>query len=558
MKHISSFSQLIRWPLLLLVLLLGTAAARAQAPGWQAAIAASGSSSQVTCVATDAAGNVFVGGYFSGTLSLSSLTLTGRGSADAFVAKWSPTINSFVWVQPFGNAGQDEIFALAVSGNSVYVAGDFSTSAAFGPTTLTSVGLTDAFVAKLVDAGNSSTVAWAQRMGGAGFDAGTALAVNGASVYVGGSYTDSAADFGPYNLANLGNTDGFIAKLADAGPTASFAWAQGLGGAVSDRVLGLAVVGSTVYATGYFTGVGWFGTTTFSSLGRSDVFVAKLVDAGGTVSFGWVQRAGGVDDEQGRALVVRGTEVYVTGVFYGLATFGTTVLTSAGLEDVFVTRLSDAGALASYAWAQRFGGGGIDWGNALVVNSGSIYVGGAFTGSTVIGPNTLLSAGSYDGFVARLAENATGATVVWGQQLGGVQFDQAQGVVISGARLYVAGTLSPPAAIGPFTIPVGIGINNQFGFLATVGATALGTAAAMAPGAVACVPNPAHGRATVQLPAGTPTATLTVLDALGRPVRTQTATGTRAELDLTGLAPGFYAVRVQAGAATATQRLVVE
>ncbi len=62
----------------------------------------------------------------------------------------------------------------------------------------------------------------------------------------------------------------------------------------------------------------------------------------------------------------------------------------------------------------------------------------------------------------------------------------------------------------------------------------------------------------MQLSPGTGPATLTVLDALGRPVRTQTASGTRAELDLTNLMPGLYAVRVQAGAATATRRLMVE
>ncbi|GAB3852476.1 hypothetical protein GCM10028822_20250 [Hymenobacter terrigena] len=509
-------------------------------------------------MASDAAGNVYVAGYFSGTLVLSSITLTGRGSSDAFVAKWSPATNSFVWVQPFGNIGQDEAFAITVSGNSVYVAGDFSTSVAFGTTTLTSVGLTDCFVAKVVDAGTSSTVAWAQRMGGVGFDASVALAVNGASVYVGGSFTNGAADFGPYTVANLGNTDGFVTKLADAGTTASFAWAQGLGGTVSDRVLGLAVAGNMVYATGYFNALAMFGSTSLTSLGRSDVFVAKLADAGATVSFAWVQRAGGTDDEQGRALVVNGTQVYVTGVFYGLATFGTTVLASAGLEDVFVAKLTDGGASATHAWAQRLGGGGIDWGSAIALNSGSIYVAGAFTGTSVIGPNILPSAGSYDGFVARLAETATSATVVWGQQLGGVQFDQAQGLVISGSRLYVAGTISPPATFGPFTIPVGIGTNNQFGFLATLGSAALGATPATALGAISFFPNPAHGMVTVQLPSITGPATLTLLDAIGRPVRRFTTANSQTTLDLTGLAPGLYAVRKAAGGSTATRRLVVE
>lgn len=77
-------------------------------------------------------------------------------------------------------------------------------------------------------------------------------------------------------------------------------------------------------------------------------------------------------------------------------------------------------------------------------------------------------------------------------------------------------------------------------------------------------PNPARTATTVQLPAqpGTLTATLTLRDALGRAVRTATVAlppaGLRHELDLTGLAPGLYAVQVRAGAAVATRRLVVE
>ena len=65
----------------------------------------------------------------------------------------------------------------------------------------------------------------------------------------------------------------------------------------------------------------------------------------------------------------------------------------------------------------------------------------------------------------------------------------------------------------------------------------------------------------MQLPLmpGTTTATLTVLNILGRAVHTQTApTNARAELDLTGLAPGLYAVRVTVGTQIATRRLVVE
>ena len=66
-------------------------------------------------------------------------------------------------------------------------------------------------------------------------------------------------------------------------------------------------------------------------------------------------------------------------------------------------------------------------------------------------------------------------------------------------------------------------------------------------------PNPAHGTATLRLPAGAPRLPLT--DALGRVVRRYPApVGSDAKLDLRGLPAGVYSVRC----GQFTQRLVVE
>ena len=77
-------------------------------------------------------------------------------------------------------------------------------------------------------------------------------------------------------------------------------------------------------------------------------------------------------------------------------------------------------------------------------------------------------------------------------------------------------------------------------------------------------PNPARAATTVVLPAlpGAATATLTLRDALGRALRTSTvalpAAGLRHEFNLANVPAGLYVLQVQAGAVTATRRLVVE
>ncbi|MEL5993934.1 T9SS type A sorting domain-containing protein [Hymenobacter segetis] len=90
-------------------------------------------------------------------------------------------------------------------------------------------------------------------------------------------------------------------------------------------------------------------------------------------------------------------------------------------------------------------------------------------------------------------------------------------------------------------------------------------AQALAPLAeVSVYPNPAHIRATVQVPAvpGADTATVTLTDGQGttvfeQPVSLTTAGGT-AEVPLLGRVPGLYRVQVRAGTERVARALTVE
>jgi hypothetical protein len=75
-------------------------------------------------------------------------------------------------------------------------------------------------------------------------------------------------------------------------------------------------------------------------------------------------------------------------------------------------------------------------------------------------------------------------------------------------------------------------------------------------------PNPVTGRVSLRLPgAATHTATIEVLDALGRAVRQLSAPvgeATAATLELAGLPAGLYAVRLRTAEGLYLGRLVVE
>ena len=198
----------------------------------------------------------------------------------------------------------------------------------------------------------------------------------------------------------------------------------------------------------------------------------------------------------------------------------------------------------------------------MAVRGSSLYLAGSFQGTMSPSPGglSLTSAGSSDAFVAAFADAGSTGRMRWAQGAGGAAADIAYGVALGSNSVYVTGALHAPASFGPVVIS-GPSTIWQAYVASLNDATGLATAASGASGALSIFPNPTHGRATIQLPPipGTFTATLILLDALGRTLRTQTvATNAKAELDLTGLAPGLYAVRVQAGGSTATQRLVVE
>jgi hypothetical protein len=567
--------------LMMMGLLLRTALAWGQGPAWQGLAGAVGGPARVAATVADGNGYVYVAGAFSGTMSFGGVSLTGTGTNNLFVAKWNQTTNRCEWARSAGSTGQLTARAVATAGGAVYLAGDFAGTVTFDGTALTSTGPSNVFVAKLSQTGSTGTFAWAEQAGSStGTDMAYGVAAQGSSVYMVGRFTGSTASFGGVTLTNVSSSgpEAFVAKLTDAGATASFAWAQRLGGTNNDEALAVAVYGSSVYLAGYFQGalVGWGNgvQTAPSTVGvNSDAFVAKVTDNGTNGSPGWVVRAGGAGAEQALALAATSTGPYVTGYFTSTAPdFGALTLANSGpasSADLFVGKLADAGATATFIWVRQSGGTADELGTALAVQGNQVYMAGAFGNSQVgsvgasFGATQLVNVGLRDVFVAKITDAGPSSAFAWALGAGGAGNDTAAALAISGTNVLVGGYAVAPATFGPLALsgaPTG-----PTGWLAWVAdATLTAAAPAAAAQLLTIYPNPAHAMATVRLPAtpGTAQATLTLLDALGRPVRTQglllPAVGTTAELLLAGLAPGLYYLQMQAGGQQASRMLVVE
>ena len=346
-------------------------------------------------VAADALGNVFVTGYFEGTMTFGATVLTSAGGTDIFLAKLDPSGNP-VWAKRFGGAAAQYGQSLAVDpqGNVTLLADGFGT-VDFGAGGLTSAGDYDMFVARFDPGGN---LFWAKRFGGAGGDVGQGVAADAAGNIVLIGKSDGAIDFGGGALAGAGALDAVIAKLD---PLGSLLWAKRWGDGANQFGADVAVnAQNEVLVTGGFEGSIDLGGGALAAVGSVDMYTGKLTAGGAHL---WSERFGAVGASPSALGIAAGTagDAFVVGQLSGTLDFGGGALTAVGGSDAFVVRLGSNGA---HAWSKRFGAGGNQYAAGAAVDGlGQLLVTGYFEQSIDFGGGALTSAGALDMFVARLA-----------------------------------------------------------------------------------------------------------------------------------------------------------
>ena len=222
-------------------------------------------------VATDAAGNVLLGGWFAGSVNFGLGALTSAGLADVFVLELT-SAGAPAWTRRFGSSGTNHLGGLAVDlDGNVVISGEFNSSISFGGASLTSAGDYDAFLAKLTTAG---THMWSMRFGSTGSDSGGRAAVDqDGNVIAIGSFTGTAS-FGGASLASAGGTDVFLAKFT---PDGAHAWSQRFGGTGEDRGFGVAVdTNGHIGICGDSGGTLSFGGVPIVNVGLTDGFLARI------------------------------------------------------------------------------------------------------------------------------------------------------------------------------------------------------------------------------------------------------------------------------------------
>lgn len=402
---------------------------RAGVVQWNTHITSSTTGPSGFSIAVDSAGNAYVVGQYTGTLTIYNPDLTTGpttaptiGTTSALIAKldtngyaqWAATAIST------GVSGSAAYWIAIDTSDNIYVTGQTSATGttataynssgtAFGTTFASSAG--DAFIVKYNTSGN---VQWLARVSSTALDRGYGITTDsGGNVYVtgqGGSgvtvtaYSSNGAAFGT-TLTSIGGGDAFLVKYNTSG---TVQWVAKLGTTVADFGYGVAVDSAdNVYVTGQSGSGGTltafssnnvaFGTT-LTSVGNTDVFLVKY-NSSGTVQ--WVAKLGSTLADIGYALATDASDnVYLTGRYTGTmsayssngSAFGTTISNSS----IYNTYLAKYDSSGTVQWLTSFVAENSSEGRAIDVDStGNVCIVGTFRSRSAVGlynkPSTVLS-----------------------------------------------------------------------------------------------------------------------------------------------------------------------
>lgn len=308
---------------------------------------------QLLTVATRGS-RVYAAGYYNNVRFMFGTTvpviLPSTSNRDHLVLRLTDLGNDLTedWAVGYSGRNNDVINAMTVRDSVLYLAGThtLATTTSFQP---------DTYVGKMIDDGPTGRYVW-HKVAGQSLnpEAINAVGVSGNMVYVAGTFSGTSLTLDAHTLTNTNtNGDGFVAALADAGPTAAYAWTRRIGGTGTETPTALAASGTDVYVAGISNSPSTIFASghTLTNQGGNDAFVYKLREAGVDTDVEWVQRMAGTGNDALTTISASADQLLVAGGYVagppplGLPALPTSTFGSAAL----VARLTDVSRPASFA-----------------------------------------------------------------------------------------------------------------------------------------------------------------------------------------------------------------
>jgi hypothetical protein len=291
------------------------------------------------------------------TIDTAVLVATGTGFLPSFqyLTKFSSS-GQFEWVKAFQTTSGGFFFFIenaggidVLSNGDVILAGYFSSSITFGTQTLNSTGSFDSegYLCRFDSLGN---LVWAQEIGGAGQDYVRDVAVDlNDNIWITGN-VDGTATLDTFTFS--GSNSGVFAARLDSAGNANFAYANGISGSNTGNGVAVDALGNAYFAGRYFNSI-TFGSFTLTGLTTftTKLYISKYNIA--TSTWEWAigpnYAVGSSSTEEARAIAVDEEDgVIVTGSYFGAMSLGAnTIISSAGSQDIFLTKVGDCSGLSA-------------------------------------------------------------------------------------------------------------------------------------------------------------------------------------------------------------------
>jgi hypothetical protein len=396
-------------------------------------------------ITRDGAGNIYVTGEFSGSKLFGPFTLTAQGFSEVFIAKFNPAGTCQWAVKAGANFSTAYAGKIAISGNTVYVTGNFTNLIEIGSFATSSSGNKDIFIAGLNT--SNGNCQFLEKAGGSYNDVGLNIApAAGGGFLLCGTFT-STATFGTLQVSSSSiiDRDLFFAKYDNSGVCQ---WVKRIGNTSEDiaNVIKELPNGDILLGGSYEGSVQFGPGVTLNAVAFSDLFLAKFNPSGNLI---WAASAGGENTD-----VVYGLDydlsgnIFITGFIADTANFGSIVVNNAGNIQVFVAKYNSSGVPQ---WVRTGGNIQDDIGYDVAVDAGgSAYVTGYINGNANFSGTTVTGVQSYDGFVAKY--DPTGI-LRWITKVGGTGFDQGKAIINDASGFCLT--------VGDFTNTVFFGITQM-------------------------------------------------------------------------------------------------
>lgn len=250
----------------------------------------------------DENGNPYVIGGFDHTRDFGTVNLTTYGSYDGFIISYDGSGN-FRYAKNYGSRKQDWANGVCSDGKgSIYITGEHRDSLFYDGQFMTkNYDGRDVFVLK-INASDGSPV-WGARAGRdqGGERGNDIVADSNCNVYVTGDIHDNAK-FGDNIILGPNITkQAFVARIS---PDGKWKWANVGGGPDSnDRSNAIALgVNGQIYTGGFMRTPGTFGSTTLTTFGKADIWIARTHDSAFNKAYGF-----DLDKPENRAFCLGGS-----------------------------------------------------------------------------------------------------------------------------------------------------------------------------------------------------------------------------------------------------------